>query len=148
MIYLIVLEVPEMQIKIGALGKIKFKGVYAYVGSAPSEARIKRHLKKEKKLRWHIDYLTSKKDVKVLGVFRINASREHEEKLAKFLENFFEFVPRFGCSDTKARSHLFKVELKKLEKVVKEYCGKNGLSFSFEPVCIAQQMLYPRNQFL
>ncbi|MGB9617311.1 MAG: DUF123 domain-containing protein, partial [Desulfomonilaceae bacterium] len=44
-------------------------GYYVYLGSAKQyggiESRVNRHLKKNKKLRWHIDYLTSNSLVKI-----------------------------------------------------------------------------------
>ncbi len=66
-ILLIVIE-KEVNIEIGALGTIRFeKGHYCYVGSAVGpggiEARVGRHLKKGKKLKWHIDYLLEHEDI-------------------------------------------------------------------------------------
>ncbi|MCD6590442.1 MAG: GIY-YIG nuclease family protein, partial [Candidatus Aenigmarchaeota archaeon] len=59
--YILILKLDEnKEIKIGSLGNIKFKkGYYMYVGSAKNSIkRIERHFKVEKKLRWHIDYLS------------------------------------------------------------------------------------------
>ena len=50
----------DSRIEIGKLGLLNFdKGYYVYVGSALNslEARLERHLKTEKKLFWHVDYL-------------------------------------------------------------------------------------------
>lgn len=50
------------QIQVGALGRFDFEaGYYVYSGSAKRnlEARLARHCRKDKPLRWHIDYLTS-----------------------------------------------------------------------------------------
>ncbi|RLF60544.1 MAG: GIY-YIG nuclease family protein, partial [Thermoplasmata archaeon] len=50
----------EKEIEIGRLGRILFnKGYYAYVGSGLNnlEKRVGRHLRKNKKKKWHIDYL-------------------------------------------------------------------------------------------
>ena len=55
----IVLVVPT-RLSIGQLGVFDFPaGHYIYTGSARSniESRIARHLRHEKKLKWHIDYL-------------------------------------------------------------------------------------------
>lgn len=49
----------KKRIKIGALGRFLFlPGCYVYVGSGLNNLnkRIERHLCKNKKLRWHIDY--------------------------------------------------------------------------------------------
>ena len=51
--------------EIGALGTIVFEeGEYCYIGSAMNglEHRIRRHLSREKKIRWHIDRLTVSAD--------------------------------------------------------------------------------------
>ncbi len=55
----IVLAEPA-RLSIGQLGVFDFPaGSYVYTGSARRniEARIARHLRNEKKLKWHIDYL-------------------------------------------------------------------------------------------
>ena len=47
-------------LKVGSLGPVTLdRGWYAYVGSAARvrEARVARHLAREKPLRWHADYL-------------------------------------------------------------------------------------------
>ncbi len=60
-------------LRIGALGKFDFPaGEYVYTGSARRnfEARIARHLRREKKIRWHIDYLLTAPGVTVTAVVR------------------------------------------------------------------------------
>lgn len=54
------LEAPA-EIQVGGLGRCAFQpGYYVYVGSAAKGLwrRLARHLRREKRLRWHIDYLT------------------------------------------------------------------------------------------
>ncbi len=54
------LDAP-INIQVGALGKRVFPaGWYVYTGSAKRglRARVARHMRREKRLRWHIDYLT------------------------------------------------------------------------------------------
>lgn len=63
---------------VGRLGEFEFpQGTYIYNGSAKRnlEARIARHLRSEKKLRWHIDYLLTAPGVSVIDVRR---SRRNE----------------------------------------------------------------------
>ena len=59
--YVLLIKLPrEKIITIGRLGTIQFPGgCYAYVGSAMNglKARLDRHLRGDKKLHWHIDYL-------------------------------------------------------------------------------------------
>ncbi len=57
--YQLVIRVPlQIEVTIGKLGLFRFpEGTYVYTGSARRnyEARIARHLRQEKSLRWHID---------------------------------------------------------------------------------------------
>ena len=56
---LIIYLSTDREIEIGALGKFLFKkGWYVYTGSAMNnlQKRVDRHNRKEKTLRWHIDY--------------------------------------------------------------------------------------------
>ena len=109
-VYIAVFYKPKGRtIQIGRLGKFHFhKGVYFYVGSAQQNlsARIERHNRKKKTLRWHIDYISTKAEM--LGVITIPGIRELECQLAKKLAGMFELaVPGFGASDCKCRGHLF-----------------------------------------
>jgi len=110
---LIILITRNIKIKVGALGEIKFaKGVYAYVGSAQNnlEKRIERHLKKNKKKFWHIDYLTANKFVKIVKVFYKLAKKSEECRTAEKLRKTEIPIKNFGCSDCNCESHLFKIE--------------------------------------
>ena len=69
----------DLKIRIGALGKMKLeKGSYAYVGSAQNnlEKRIERHLMKNKKKFWHIDYLLANEFAKVIKAVYKKAGRK------------------------------------------------------------------------
>lgn len=97
---------------VGALGSLKFeKGMYAYVGSAQNylEKRVKRHLGREKKKFWHIDYLLDNPRAKVHRVFHINARRPEECRTTEELNKKGIPIPCFGSSDCKCESHLFKI---------------------------------------
>ena len=102
----------DKNIAVGALGIIHFKkGYYAYVGSAMNsiEKRVERHLRKEKKLRWHIDYLL--KEAKVEKIYYKESQEKEECRIAKiFLSNGFSYVKNFGASDCNCKSHLFYAE--------------------------------------
>ncbi len=126
--YFIILKLDDdREIEVGKLGKIDFKkGYYIYVGSAKRgfSKRIQRHLKKNKKLWWHIDYLTIKADV--IEVFKSEAD---EHKLAELASKFYEGIKGFGSSDCRCYSHLFYTpdyptefvkEAKKLKYIVAE----------------------------
>ncbi len=93
----------EFRTVVGSLGEIDFKkGWYYYVGSARSGVhRIRRHFTGKKRIRWHIDYISSK--MHVLGAVMVG---EGECNVARKFENF-ERVKGFGCSDCRCESHLF-----------------------------------------
>jgi Uri superfamily endonuclease len=88
----------SMRLMIGRLGEFDFPaGRYVYTGSAKRafEARIARHLRQEKSLRWHIDYLLTAPGVSVTAVKR---SRSGECALNQRSRGRV-LVPGFGASD-------------------------------------------------
>jgi len=94
--------------KVGALGPLAFpQGFYAYCGSAMGglRARINRHVRRGKKVRWHVDYLLEKGRVKKV-LFAVTNERL-ECRLADGLGNAFNNYPGFGSSDCHCPSHLF-----------------------------------------
>ncbi|RUM34454.1 MAG: DUF123 domain-containing protein [Archaeoglobus sp.] len=104
--YILVIRVREkFCTKVGALGIIEFKsGYYMYIGSAKTGiSRICRHFRKKKKLRWHIDYLTTAKHAETLCAYLF----ENEEcSLSSFMSNY-SGIDGFGCSDCRCRTHLY-----------------------------------------
>jgi len=72
-VYVLIISLAkDVNVKVGALGKIDFKkGTYAYVGSAQTNLlkRVERHLRKAKRRFWHIDYLLCNSNAKILKVF-------------------------------------------------------------------------------
>jgi len=113
-------------IKIGALGRIKFKrGLYCYVGSALNnlEKRVQRHLSKKKKLHWHIDYFLMNQNTSIKKVFYKESNKREECKIAGFVsKNSINQIENFGCSDCGCKSHLFVIKTYDfLEKRFKEF---------------------------
>ena len=109
-VYIAVFYLPKTQyVRTGKLGRFSLRqGVYFYVGSAQRNlsARLERHSKKKKPLRWHIDYLSVKAEM--LGVITISGHRKYECQLAEKLARIFEIaVPGFGASDCRCGGHLF-----------------------------------------
>ena len=94
------------KVRIGKLGTFSFaKGIYWYVGSAKKNLkhRVARHMRKKKKLHWHIDYL-----LQHAQITEIWATDILERKLAGILSQQLAIpVTGFGASDTKTRAHLF-----------------------------------------
>jgi len=100
------------EISIGKLGTFTFlAGYYLYVGSALGpgglEARLTRHHRRDKKLRWHIDYLLE--HVQLVEVWSA-ASTDRMEclwvQVAQELPGSEIPVPGFGSSDCRCPSHL------------------------------------------
>lgn len=101
------------EITIGKLGTFSFrKGMYVYVGSAKRniEARINRHLKKEKKYHWHFDYLRP-----FVHIVDVTTFSGEEGECALFQRLMTEHggevvVKKFGSSDCDCTAHLFYVK--------------------------------------
>ncbi len=109
-IYVAVFVLPaERCIRVGALGRRRFSaGVYLYVGSAQRnlEARLARHGRRRKPLRWHIDYLA--RHARMIGAMTIAGGRQAECRTADALARRFARPIRcFGASDCRCESHLF-----------------------------------------
>ncbi len=95
----------NQEINVGSLGTLHFKkGIYAYVGSGKRGLmkRIMRHIKREKKKRWHVDYLLERGEVLLVKL----TSLEECEVAGRFIKRF-PFVKGFGASDCDCPSHLF-----------------------------------------
>jgi len=107
--YILLLELREpRQVSVGKLGILDLaEGSYAYVGSALNglEARVKRHLRTNKKYRWHIDYLLEQ--ATIYEVIVIPEERRLECTLAQVLQEGLPCIGRFGSSDCHCPGHLF-----------------------------------------
>lgn len=129
-IYVLLVELAEdRKIRVGRLGGVPFKrGYYAYVGSGKTglEKRIERHLRKEKRIRWHMDYLL--RSARVVDVVAVETEKNLECKLAQELSNELEGIKGFGSSDCSCPSHLFySPSLAKLRHVLRVALGGDGL---------------------
>ena len=107
--YVLLIALPEEQtIAIGSLKAVHLhRGGYAYVGSAMGgfKSRLNRHLKGNKKPRWHIDYLLQKATIN--SVILYETQDRVECAIAQALSRHFDSIPAFGSSDCGCRSHLF-----------------------------------------
>ncbi len=107
--YVLLIELLKGQkIRIGKLGTMEFRnGYYAYVGSAFNglEHRISRHLKDNKKLFWHIDFLLQQGTI--CEIYYKPSTKKEECEIAKNLADEFSSLKNFGSSDCKCNSHLF-----------------------------------------
>ena len=121
-IYCLIITVKkDSRIEIGASGTKYFaKGSYVYVGSAQNniEKRAARHSSKNKRMRWHIDYLLAHPEVTLEKVLYKNTGKDQECTTARLLSECGEPVKRFGSSDCGCVSHLFRVQsLKNIREI-------------------------------
>lgn len=132
-VYTMILFMPkEVTVNIGALGKQRLPiGYYSYTESALGKGaslkyRIARHLRKEKRLFWHIDYLLADQNVFVEAI----VTAETKEKMECTLNNYLKQIKGvevpiygFGASDCRKNcgSHLlYFSELKKSDFLVQK----------------------------
>jgi len=103
------LDKPK-RIRVGKLGVFTFPaGRYIYTGSAMNglDGRLRRHLKKRKKLHWHIDYLLRHSRIERIFVLETDERVECQlNSLTLSLPNAKVVVKGFGCSDCRCPSHL------------------------------------------
>jgi len=120
--YILIIELKDdISINIGKLGNFDFKkGFYVYVGSALNsiESRVNRHLRSNKKIHWHIDYLL--KYTELTKVFYKENDVKEECKISKEFEKSLIFMDGFGCSDCNCRSHLFYGKYNKIIRIIKK----------------------------
>jgi len=102
-------------IRVGKLGVASFpRGTYIYTGSAMGGlgARLERHLRRAKKVHWHIDYLLKLSQARIERVILYPPAPHQEcrqnQRIAA-LPGAAVVLKRFGASDCKSEcaSHLF-----------------------------------------
>lgn len=99
-----------LRLRIGKLGIHNFPpGYYVYVGSALGglSCRLRRHLRSEKRLHWHIDYLL--RQAAVAQIWYAMGPDRLECKWNVILRNLpgaAPSIPGFGASDCRCSSHL------------------------------------------
>ncbi|MBS7615125.1 GIY-YIG nuclease family protein [Candidatus Bathyarchaeota archaeon] len=106
------------EILVGKLGVKNFKkGYYVYTGSALGKGalslggRIRRHIRRQKTVKWHIDYLLSDENASVKAVMTSISEQKMECRINKRLKEVFHGqtpIMKFGASDCKENcySHL------------------------------------------
>ena len=108
----------ELQMRVGVLGPCSFPtGVHVYAGSAMGglRARLARHVRRDKRVHWHVDRLTTAGGCRVLGAVVFTSPVLRECDIIGSLESIegirgvdgAEVRPlRFGASDHGCRGHL------------------------------------------
>ncbi|SVD05139.1 uncharacterized protein METZ01_LOCUS357993, partial [marine metagenome] len=114
------LETP-LSVNIGKLGMTSFEsGHLCYIGSAMNglKARVSRHLRSNKRMHWHIDYLLT--HAHIVDVFWSNCRERLECSVAREISiQGLPSIKGFGSSDCSCPSHLFyDRELEKLNLTI------------------------------
>lgn len=121
--YTIVLDCKgPIEVRFGKRGHARLaKGYYLYTGSGLGrgavslEGRITRHGGRSKKIRWHVDYLTTRREcIPIAAVYAISRRRLECVINRLICDNLqaTTILERLGASDCKCKGHLVKVGLR------------------------------------
>ena len=137
--YALVLQLADSaEITIGRLGTYRFNpGYYLYFGSALNglERRIDRHLRSEKTLYWHIDFLSEVATVReVWKTYSLDNAECCWTELAKTCTGASMPVLKFGSSDCIfCKSHLimvtYKTQVNLIRRRIQKYSRRSGLDY-------------------
>ena len=110
-LYQLYLRLPDAaRLEIGRLGVFDFpEGLYVYTGSALRGigARVARHLRTEKRRRWHIDYLLEHARVEAVAVLPTDERLECDlHRYAMLCLQGRIVALGFGASDCRCSAHL------------------------------------------
>lgn len=112
--YVLIVSVPEGKlVTVGSLGEMDLgPGYYLYCGSAQGGLlpRLARHMRREKKVHWHVDRLTAAGEA--CGALVFDGGKEAECVLAGLLASLPGVDPvgkGFGSSDCLCPTHLFRL---------------------------------------
>ena len=136
---LIIFLSREICLNVGKLGQQKFpKGYYTYTGSALGKEasnlkrRVSRHLQKEKRNFWHIDFLLANENATITAVVAAQTNRKLECTLNRYIKREGEakiLMKGFGASDCRQScgSHLLYFGEENIEsKIVTFYSRRFG----------------------
>jgi len=142
---LIIFLSREVCLNIGKLGIQKFpKGYYTYTGSALGKGasnlrrRISRHLRKEKRNFWHIDFLLADENATITAVVAAETNKKLECNINRYIKMKGGAkipVMGFGASDCKenCKTHLLYFGEENIKsKIVALYAER----FGFKPLII------------
>lgn len=111
---MLIVSVPEgKRVTVGSLGEMDLgPGYYLYCGSAQGGLlpRLARHMRRDKKVHWHVDRLTAAGDA--CGALVFAGGKEAECVLAELLASLPGVDPvgkGFGTSDCLCPTHLFRL---------------------------------------
>lgn len=108
---LVIHQSQAVRTRVGVLGFLRFQpGYYLYVGSALGglRARIARHVRREKRLHWHVDYVLQ--HARILAIWYSLGPQALECEWARAISRASGIEPtraRLGASDCACHTHLF-----------------------------------------
>ena len=141
-IYTIIIFLSKkLSVSIVKLGVHKFPmGYYTYTGSAIGssvslESRVSRHMQKEKRRHWHIDFLLANEDASVIGVVAALTHKKLECDMNRYIKTKSKAkvcVTGFGSTDCKKNcgSHLLYFGEENISKLICTFYKKR-----FRRVC-------------
>jgi Uri superfamily endonuclease len=128
---LVVFLKDNLRLRIGRLGVHNFPpGYYVYAGSALGglSGRLKRHLRPEKRLHWHIDYLLQHAVISQIWYTRSGNRLECTwNSIVSILPGAVPSVPGFGSSDCRCTSHLTYFPAAPSFEIFRQKLQENGL---------------------
>mgnify|MGYP000149625452 CR=1 FL=1 len=123
----------SIRVKFGKLGSVKIRrGYYLYTGSALGrgavslEGRLKRHARRSKKARWHVDYLTSNSACEIAAAVCLSSRRRLECSISRTLGEKFDAKPvlrHIGATDCRCDGHLLLVRSLNPNQIVRQLIG-------------------------
>ena len=127
--YVLIFHCTSSQmVKVGKWGSLYLdSGFYLYVGSAfgPGglKSRISRHIRIQKSMHWHIDYL--REHMTLERVWYSYEKQKLEHFWAQHLSDMTEMhaISGFGCSDCQCNSHFFRSDK---QPVFEQFAKRTG----------------------
>lgn len=108
--YVLALDLAgDTRLTVGRLGTFEFPaGRYLYFGSALNglEGRVRRHLRRDKKLHWHVDYLSAAANIAEVWWAESGERLECRWAAAALKEGGEAIARGFGSSDCRCATHL------------------------------------------
>lgn len=110
-LYQLIISLREKRVvSVGRHGRFSFPAGYCvYTGSAKRglESRIARHLRRRKRIRWHVDYLLRYGRIIVVKTYRDGRSECELSRRVEKLPGSRIVACSFGSSDCGCSTHLF-----------------------------------------
>jgi len=126
-LYQLVVKLEETRvITVGRHGRYSFPaGYYVYTGSAMQglESRIARHLRKTKRMRWHIDYLVQYGQIIAVKRYCNGLSECKLNGMVEKLPGSRIIAQGFGSSDCRCSTHLFHFQRNPAQELCQKQVG-------------------------